>query len=229
MDDADIRLENGRLIIDEGDHIREIPLEAISSYGELLGYSCPRETVEAILAIVENGEPDPDPETGDNVWTDSYTLLSFREQQREDEAFRAIEDGTSADPRSPKLRSTLAATAAVHRPVDDGECVMDRCRRAARERMGLPDPSSALKASSRIASRVAPLRMFTVASRKTRFQEKLESVLQESTGRVAELRQEFLHGLTTYDVDPLASAGPEPEEVDPVRDVLAKYGQGGSM
>lgn len=220
MDDADVRLEKGRLVIDSGDHIREIPLEAISSYGELLGYSCPRETVEAILDIVENGEPDPDPETGDNVWTDSYTLLTHREKAREDEAFRAIEDGTSADPRSPLLRSTLVATAAVHRRVNDGECPMDRCRRAARERLDLPEPSTKAGASSRLMSFSA----ISKTPKKTVFQSKLEDVLSGAEGEIADLRRGFLHGLTSNEIDPLASAGPEPEEVDPVQSTLEKYG-----
>lgn len=217
---AEVRVENSKIIIDKGDRIQEIPIDALGSYSELLGYSCPRETLEAILDVIEVEEPEPDPETGENVWTDSYTLLTYREQEREREAFQAVESGTAADPRTPQLRSTMAATNAVHRPIDGGECALDRCRRTARDRMGLAEPTKKAKASSRVMT----FRAFSEPEEKTQFQEDLESVLGQVTPQIDDARRRFLHGLTGNSRDPLEPEVVETPPSDPVELTLQKYG-----
>ena len=57
----------------------EIPIEAVASWSVLLGYDDPGEALAAILHVQEYGEPDPDPETGDNAWTAPYKALVGRE------------------------------------------------------------------------------------------------------------------------------------------------------
>ena len=52
-----------------------IPLAAIASWRTLLGIDSDEEAVAAILHVRDNGEPAPDPETGENAWTSAYTAI----------------------------------------------------------------------------------------------------------------------------------------------------------
>lgn len=195
------------------DHFIEMP--ALATWGELLGYDSPDETLAAILSA--GPEPDPDPETGKNVWTDAYTLLTAREQAREDEAKRAKDEGTRDDPRSPHLRATLAAYNAVHRPISDGECALDRCRRAAREALGCPEPSAKCGATSRGA---IPQVLDTSSE--------TGSVLTEECLQfLGKARSYFLHSLVgTDDDNPIGDTPPPPGPDNPILtadQLLTKY------
>lgn len=211
------------LVIQEEGMIREIDVEALASWSELLGVDDMSEVLEAIIYVQDHGEPEPCPETGDNVWTDSFTLLQAREQAREGEAVIALEEGLGEDPRSPLLRSTLAAYNAVHQPIDGGECVMDRCRRAARERLGITrEPSRKTGAVSRMTTHKAPVGGAP---------DDIRQVLAEIQGDVESCRREFLHSLAGSSENPLrdtASSQAEhtPEEVDPFAATMRKYGGG---
>ena len=237
--DAIIHLEN----LEEGVH-HAIHVGAVASWSELLGYADPVETLEAILKVREEElEPEPDwSRGGENVWTDAYTLLRHREQAREAEAFRAREEGTQDDPRSPLLRSTLAAYKAVHEPVGDGECVMDRCRRTARERMGLPEPSRKAGSNSR-GKNVATERGKARATERIRAGGRsvgpgAKAVAEELDPNRLKIREavdlcedligpsthRFLHSLTDNEEDPLAEPEPTPDSDEPLRDIFQKYG-----
>lgn len=110
--------------------IHVIPLTAIASWGELLGITDPGDILDAILHVAKHGEPDPDPETGENAWTPAYEALQAREQKRAKEWFTATTDGTATDPRSPKLRAAFAAS-----PL---ESLVEAGRNETRTRLGLP-------------------------------------------------------------------------------------------
>lgn len=52
-----------------------IPLAAIASWRTLLGIETDTEAVAAILHVRDNGEPDPDPQTGETAWTSAYNAI----------------------------------------------------------------------------------------------------------------------------------------------------------
>lgn len=52
-----------------------IPLAAIASWRTLLGIETDTEAVAAILRVRNNGEPDPDPQTGETAWTSAYNAI----------------------------------------------------------------------------------------------------------------------------------------------------------
>ena len=61
-----------------------IPVECIATYSELLGLSSYEEALQAIMYLRDHPEvePDPDPLTGENVWTSAYDELQKRELAR---------------------------------------------------------------------------------------------------------------------------------------------------
>lgn len=123
-----------------------IPLDALGSWSELLGIGDPGEVLDAIIHVAENGEPDPDPVTGENAWTASYLALQDREQARAATTYVAQAEGRAADPRSPKLRAAFAALP-LQDPVADAQAVT-------RAKLGLPDPG--VQRMARTMSRSAP-------------------------------------------------------------------------
>lgn len=52
-----------------------IPEAAFATYGLLLGTASHEETAKFLMHIRDNGEPSPDPETGENAWTSAYNEL----------------------------------------------------------------------------------------------------------------------------------------------------------
>lgn len=52
-----------------------IPEAAFATYGLLLGTTSHEETAKFLMHIRDNGEPSPDPETGENAWTSAYNDL----------------------------------------------------------------------------------------------------------------------------------------------------------
>lgn len=52
-----------------------IPEAAFATYGLLLGTTSHEETAKFLMHIRDNGEPSPDPETGENAWTSAYNEL----------------------------------------------------------------------------------------------------------------------------------------------------------
>lgn len=125
-------------------YIRAIPMEAIASWSELLGYEDPADALDAILAVQDNGEPAPDPETGDNAWSATYRALSAAQQAARAAEYAAVEEGRSADPRSPRLRSALAKA----EKVDE----VAQARANTRARLGVPEPGQASVVATRRAA-----------------------------------------------------------------------------
>lgn len=188
---------------------REIPLQAIASWSEMLGYADPAEALAAIIS--EQDQRDEDNPVRD-PFAEVYQLLTHREKAREAEAATAQREGKRDDPRSPRLRAAFAAYHAVHEPVNGGDCVMDRCRNEARTRLNLAAPSR--KAGAGLRS----------VSAKTRRQDELAQVVEQVAPQIQQLRAEFLHQLTGNRDDPLAETEPEPESMDPVTALFKKYG-----
>lgn len=203
-----------------------LSVAAVAARRELLGYDDPVEALEAIIAIEENGEPEPDPVTGENTWTEVYTLLAIREQAREDEADRARGDCCTED--VVVERSEKADYDAVHVPVNGGECAMDRCRREARRQLGLPDPTRKCGAETRSKRPVMPARLPVQARamRPAGGKAQVLDVLADQADYLHACTKQFLHSLTDHDADPLE---PEPEPVPTLAtpaETLKKY-QGG--
>ncbi|GAA1450496.1 hypothetical protein ACFP47_10105 [Nesterenkonia lacusekhoensis] len=119
-----------------------VPLQAVASWSELLGYDDLADCLDAIIdARVNAKEPESCPVTGYNdVWTAPYEMLREREEKREREYLKAQAEGKTADdPRSPLLRSTLAAFHALPRD-ERGVCALDQAREASCEALGVPKP-----------------------------------------------------------------------------------------
>lgn len=203
------------LVINEGvqddgaELVREIPVQAIASWSEMLGYADPAEALAAIIA--EQDQRDEDNPVRD-PFNEAQQLLAHRERAREDEAVKAQREGKRDDPRSPRLRAAFAARRAVHEPVDGGDCVMDRCRNEARGRLNLPAPSR--KAGAGLRS----------VSAKTLRQDELAQVVEQVAPQIQQLRAEFLHQLTGNSENPLADDTGQGEPVDPVSALFKKYG-----
>lgn len=205
-----------------------IPVAALATYSELLGIEDPVEVLEALYQARNHEEPEPDPVTRENVWTDAYALLSKREQERENAARQALQEGTRDDPRSPQLRASLAAFHAVHVPIDGGECALDRCRRRTRERLGIElEPKKKPAAMSRSMTRT-----LSTLKLKSEEDEPLNHVAKEILPLREQIefhRREFLHELAgASDVNPLRDTTPlepdyTPEEADPFAAVMRKY------
>lgn len=72
-----------------------IPLAAIASWRTLLGIETDTEAVAAILHVRDNGEPDPDPQTGETAWTSAYNAI---EKAINTHATTALADNATDDP-----------------------------------------------------------------------------------------------------------------------------------
>lgn len=218
--EPNIVVEGDKIVIREHDHVREIPLFALASYSELLGYADPFDTLDAILHIQDHGEPEPDPVTGENVWAEPYTLLTHREHQRLEGYKQAIKEGTANDPRSPALRAALAARDAVHTPVNGGDCVMDRCRANVRRRLGVKEPQH----NAGAATRGLTQRSTSLAAVGASKQSAVARVIGPHLEKLPVYRNQFLAMLTPEEDDPFT---PEPEpEPDPLGRLFDKYGEG---
>lgn len=130
-----------RAVREDGLRGVSVPAQAIAAWSELLGYDDLADCLEVILDVrVNTKEPESDPKTGFNdVWTAPYAMLEERENAREREYRKAQQEDRSTDPRSPLLRSTLAAFHALPRD-EQGVCALDRAREASRSVLGVPKP-----------------------------------------------------------------------------------------
>lgn len=206
---------SGWLVITREDHsISLVPFEAVASWSELLGSADPAEVAEAIEHVSAHGEPE-------GVWADAYAILTHREQAREAEALRAHEEGTAEDPRSPALRSALAAYRAVHVPITaDGDCLADLCRRSVRDQLGVSEPPRRRGSASRS---VAP-QIDTDHQGGTAI---LADALRGHESELLGCTQRFLHSLTGGEEDPLTPDDPAPpvsdDPDDPLADLRRKY------
>lgn len=120
-------------------HTRVIPVQALGSWAELLGMDDTGEVLAAIVHVQDHGEPDPDPETGENAWTPAYGALMAREQTRAAEALREVDPAVEV--RSTQLRTLLAA----YSTTDQVDAGIDETR----TRLGLPPRQVAGRMSAR--------------------------------------------------------------------------------
>lgn len=178
-------------------HERVIPLQALASWSELLGYADPADTLEAIIHTQDHGEPETDQASGENVWTLAYSLLTFREQRREATARTFEAEGRRSNPQSQIGSSAMSAFQAVHMPVDGGECTMDRCRRAARDRLGVKHPEKKCGVTTRFS--------VTTSDMTHQDQDILDCIelVSPCMKTVDWYRRKFLHDCAGSDVDPL--------------------------
>lgn len=194
------------------DHDRTIPLALFASVREMLGIDDMGEVFEAIMHISDNGEPEHDPVTGENVWTDAYQLLRRREESREDAAVEVEEHEGHTD-HQVQVAAAQMAHRAVHEPINGGECAMDRCRREARGKLGLPDPSRKCGEESRIKPAPAPdpqpqmMRMMRPAGGKAQ----VADLLADEADELLACAQRFLHQLSGHDDDRVTPPESEPE------------------
>lgn len=91
-----------------------IPEAAFATYGLLLGTTSHEETAKFLMYIRDNGEPSPDPETGENAWTSAYNELEAQINGSQSEVgiyTTRIDDGPQKASRSlsgiSKTRSML--------------------------------------------------------------------------------------------------------------------------
>ncbi|MDS2171603.1 hypothetical protein Q7C18_02725 [Nesterenkonia sp. CL21] len=214
-----------------GDGIGEehqVDLDAIASWSELLGHTDAIDTLEAILRVAALGtEPEPDERTGENAWTEAFAVLQHREVARESEVFRALQEGTAEDPRSPALRGALAARRAVMEPIGatrDCDSLLARCRDKARSRMACACPTKA-SICARPATMTVEERPQSVenhggeAFMAQEDRAKARAVLEPLLPEVRRRKARFLHSLTGNPVNPLGDDEPdEVPEVEPVED-----------
>lgn len=160
-----------------GTHFNVFSLGTIGSWSELLGITDPGEVLDAILYVADNGEPEPDPVTGENAWTASYLALGEREQQRAAEVIVAKTEGRSTDPRSPLLRSRMATLSMVDTVAD--------AQAATRAKLGLPEPGMQRRTMSTM-SRGTPSPLDALKA----------SLVTDLAPAIAEARQEFIDTLS---------------------------------
>ena len=115
-----------------------IPLAAIASWRTLLGIDSDEEAVAAILHVRDNGEPAPDPETGENAWTSAYNAI-----ENAINTITAPDDNTPDDPLTAGRTKTrgLLGLHPYHPPPQPSHPPMKRtprrpslCRRVSNQR-----------------------------------------------------------------------------------------------
>lgn len=215
LSNVSVTVEGGRYLIDltsGGGDIHRVDEDAIASWSELLGLDDVIDVVEAILTVRLHGEPDPDPETGENSWTGGFTVLTHREQARCDEARCALAEGRQDDPRSPRLRGAMAARRAVTEPVgaqSDRDSLIERVRTDARGRLGARHPkrpSIAGRTGNPTCTDEATSEGEGILNAEDRAL--IRAALTGRVGEIGKRREAFLHSLTGEEDDPLAE--PEP-------------------
>lgn len=219
-------VEGGWVVIDhENGHKNMFALSAVASWSELLGVLCPVEVVQLIDAVDQSGSgATEDPVTRQSLWTDLYTLVGYRERQREVSAWEAVREGTECDPRSPGLRSYGAAWRSVHQPIDGGECALNRCRTDAMRRLGLAFSGVRRHAASRVSPRMSEADIPDDESNDHRM---IREAIGPHSDDLYRLTRRFLHRLAAGEaLDPLAEDGDARASTvpdDPI-DVLKRLG-----
>lgn len=207
--------------------------DALASYAELLGYTDAVDVLEALLRIIDNGSPEPDPVTGENAWTELYAILRHREEARETEAIKAKAEGKRDDPRSPSLRGALAARRAVMEPlnaISEGESLLSQSRAKTRAGFGCANPrkqSISARGQGMKATQAGDCEEAPGCSARMCEEDRgkavaaIEGLLPELTER----RARFLHKLTSNAEDPLAEVAEDATPVAPsgMDSVLARY------
>lgn len=220
----------GTLLIDferewNGANGHILSLVTLACWAELLRYTNIVDVVEANVWVGITGEPTPCPVTGENVWTEPWFMCARREEVREAEAARALEDEDPDDPRSPQLRSALAAFHALPRD-ENGKCAVDRAGESACDRLGLPRGDETYSVLRGASLQCCPeVRCDGEALFSPEERAELAALLEPHMGTVRRHHRTFVHSLTSRVEDPLA----EPEDARPTmkdltQDIYARYG-----
>lgn len=142
--------DDDRVDVVEGDQIRSVPLEAVATRVELLGYTDPADGLAACLAEMAQDEDD-DSYPYDQVY-EAY--LSYLRRER---GYRDVEDPKPAAAQGGSGRTAATAT----EPTTDGSAsasettlvtALDAARRRARTELGAPEPGSSEAKSGRSAA-----------------------------------------------------------------------------
>lgn len=153
----------------EVEHIKQIPTMAIASWSELLGYQDPGEALDAILHVMANGEPEPDPVTDDNAWTEPYGALQLQKQANARAEIEAAFPTAPEGPRFPlpegegpleeNQARTLRRFAAAAAELDSlaeaavtpevASVVVADAQARARSVLGVPEPSPIIPEAAR--------------------------------------------------------------------------------
>ncbi len=201
--------------------LHDIPLAAVASYSELLGYSNAVDVVSAITAASGDVE---------GAIAEPLMVLTYREQAREQAAAQAVLDHPAVHPRSPALAGALAAYEAmceISGTRDPAESLLVRCQKEARRKLGLPDPVQrpSIQRGQHTLCDPAPHLATEDPAFGVEDRQRLAAVLaskcspddqDEDAPRwldfIQARREAFCHSLTGSIVDPLTPAAPEPQE-----------------
>lgn len=160
-----------------------IPLDAIASWGELLGCDTDMETVAAIIRVRSNGS-DPgviDPATGRNAWTSAYEqvehdALEDLNQVRAASLHRAFTPtGALAPDGRAETRRLLGLDSTVTDPYE-ADAAIAAAQAVAESTTDEPEPSIRLPAGVDATS--------------------LETLLSEHATEIAQARTRFLNDVT---------------------------------
>ena len=181
--DAEIRPdESVAIFMEDGEYQREhrIAPEVFASWSELLGITDTVELIDAMLHVSENGEPEPDPVTGENAWTAPYQALMAREQ-----TIRAEEIGQSE--QLVRMSSDMLA-ARKKSLVNVAESAIEEARASAREALGLSTSNMRLKRVSSLSGDFSTADSDPVL--------RVANVIDDQlSDRIAEAREEFLDSM----------------------------------
>ncbi|GAA1460510.1 hypothetical protein NE857_05655 [Nocardiopsis exhalans] len=187
--------DDDRVDIVEGERIRSVPLEAVATRLELLGYTDPADGLAACLAEMDQVEDD-DSHPYDQVYE---TYLPYLRRER---GYRDVEEPESAAAQGgPGRTGALSAGPSADGQFSAGSgaaaesplaAALDEARRRARTQLGAPEPGAGRSAAATVSGISAVSRSGTAspsAEETASHQEVLTRLRNEPL--IAELRAEF--------------------------------------
>ncbi|GAA1089747.1 hypothetical protein [Nocardiopsis metallicus] len=206
--------DDDRVDIVEGQRIRSVPLEAVATRLELLGYTDPADGLAACLAEMDQVEDD-DSHPYDQVYE---TYLPYLRRER---GYRDVEEPESAAAQGgPGRTGALSGGLLSAGPSADGQfsagsgaaaesplaAALEEARRRARTQLGAPEPGAGRSAAATVSGISAVSRSGTAspsAEETASHQEVLARLRKEPL--IAELRAEFRDQLVPL-MEPRGSA-----------------------
>ncbi|WP_017583106.1 hypothetical protein [Nocardiopsis valliformis] len=187
--------DDDRVDVVEGERIRSVPLEAVATRLELLGYTDPADGLAACLAEMDQVEDD-DSHPYDQVYE---TYLPYLRRER---GYRDVEEPESAAAQGgPGRTGALSAGPSADEQPSAGPgaaseaalaAALDEARRRARTQLGAPEPGAGRSAAATVSGISAVSRSGTAspsAEETASHQEVLARLRNEPL--IAELRAEF--------------------------------------
>lgn len=183
-----------------------IPIQAVASWSERLGYTDAVDTIDAICHFRwEETEPKTDPITGENYLSEEFVVQKHIEGVREAEAMKAVEEGTADDPRSPRLRSALA----LNKVCSKDKEILNMAKKKVRQKLRVPEPSQESPVLSRIESMTCETSACTLDTKGcerefcSEDREKIAQAVHPHMDEIIRGRRGFLHAHTDFEKDPL--------------------------